>query len=369
MVAKAADKFQTMNLINNYIISSILKMFCLALLAVIGIFIAIDYLGTMDEFIKADISLWRALQYVLLKIPFICVQLMPIILLMAILIAFGIMSRNNELMILNASGISIYALLKPVLQVTVLFGLILVYLSEAVVPVTMVKANAIKHQEIRKDSNVTVKDRNIWIKSSRQITHIAYFDRASKAIFGFTRYFFDDAFNLVRRIDAEKGEFVKGRWVLTNCMEQVLNPSQRAPQVTPHKRITEDLRLNPEEFGQIIRQSEEMSFHELLQYVRKVEREEYDATTYRVDLYAKSAYPLIGIIMGLIGVGLTARRQLTKGLPISIAYGIGIAFLYWVFQSVCLSLGYGEILPPVVAAWTANFVFLCGGGLLLLNAE
>jgi len=100
-----------------------------------------------------------------------------------------------------------------------------------------------------------------------------------------------------------------------------------------------------------------------------VEFEGYDATTYRVDLYAKSAYPFIGIIMGLIGVGLTARRQLTKGLPVSISLGIGIAFLYWVFQSLCLSFGYGEILPPAVAAWTANIVFLCGGGLLLLNAE
>ena len=358
-----------MNLINRYIITTIFKMFCLALLTVIGIFIAIDYLGTMDEFIKADISLGRALQYVLLKVPFICVQLMPIILLIAILIAFGVMSRNNELMILNASGISIYALLKPVLQVTVLFGLVLFYLSEAVVPITMVRANTIKYQEIRKKSHVTVKDRNIWIKSNRQITHIAYFNRTSHVIFGFTRYFFDNSFKLVRRIDAEKGEFVKGRWVLTNCMEQVLDKSQKAQRVTPHGRMIEDLQLQPEEFGQIIRESEEMSFQELLRYVRKVEHDGYDATTYRVDLYAKSAYPFIGIIMGLIGVGLTARRQLTKGLPISISYGIGIAFLYWVFQSLCLSFGYGGILPPAVAAWTANIVFLCGGGLLLLNAE
>jgi lipopolysaccharide export system permease protein len=73
--------------------------------------------------------------------------------------------------------------------------------------------------------------------------------------------------------------------------------------------------------------------------------------------------------MGLIGIGLTARRQLRSGLPISIMYGLTIGFTFWVFQSFCLSLGYGEILPPIVAAWAANLIFLCAAVVLVLLAE
>ena len=58
-----------------------------------------------------------------------------------------------------------------------------------------------------------------------------------------------------------------------------------------------------------------------------------------------------------------------KGLPVIIALGIGTAFLYWIFYSFCLSLGYGEMLPPAIAAWTANLVFLCFSLITLQYAE
>ena len=86
-----------MNLLNRYIILEFTKCFSLVLLSVLGIFIVIDYLGNMDEFIAAKITMWRAFQCVLLKVPFICTQAMPVILLLSILIVFGLMSKNNEL--------------------------------------------------------------------------------------------------------------------------------------------------------------------------------------------------------------------------------------------------------------------------------
>ncbi len=358
-----------MNLINRYIIVEIVKFFLLALVSVLCIFVAIDYLGTMDEFIEANISLVRALQFVLFKIPFITAQAMPVVLLMAILIVFGLMSKNNELIILNAGGVSIYALVRPVMMVSALSALFLFYLTEQVVPLTMQQSNAINRKEIRKSSNVTVREENIWIKGRRRITHIKYFDPAGKSIFGFSRYFFDQQFRLTRRIDAEKGEFQDDQWILHNCMDQNLNAVDNTYAIALHATLRENLELQPEDFGRIVLKAEEMNLQQLLAYVRKVEAEGYAATAYRVDLYAKSAYPFVCVIMALVGIGLTARKRLNKGLPVSISYGIGIGFLYWVFKSFCVSLGYGGVLPPMVAAWMANLVFFCGGLLLVIYAE
>jgi lipopolysaccharide export system permease protein len=358
-----------MNLINRYIIFEIVKFFALTLIAVLCIFIAIDYLGTMDEFIDSHVSLLHTFQYVLFKIPFITTQAMPVILLMAILIAFGLMSKNNELIILNASGISIYALVRPVLMISATAALLLFYLAEHVVPLTMQQSNAIKQNEIRKTTNVAVKAENIWIKGQRQITHIKYFDPSSQIVFGLTRYFFDGQFRLIRRIDARTAEYQNSRWVLHQCMDQHLNASDNTYAISLHDSLTENLGLEPADFRQIAHKSEEMNFRQLRNYIHKVEAEGYAATVYRVDLNAKCAYPFVCVIMALIGIGLTARKRLDKGLPVSVSYGIGIGFLYWVFQSFCISLGYGGILPPMVAAWAANFVFFCGALLLIMNAE
>ncbi len=358
-----------MNLLNRYIILEFTKCFSLVLLSVLGVFLIVDYLGNMDEFIAAKISMWRAFQCVLYKIPFICTQSMPVILLLSMLIVFGLMSKNNELIIINSSGISIYTLVKPVLLVCIALAVMQFVLAEQIVPSTMRKANIIKYQEIRKTANVTRHEKNIWIKGLRQITHIKYYHAPSKAIFGFTRYYFDTDFRLVKRLDAEKGTYVKDRWQLNDCMTQTLDTKDNAYRITFDAMINADLEFKPKDFKQIVPKSQEMNFKELREYSRKVEQEGYDATVYKVDMHAKTAYPVVCILMGLIGIGLTARKQLRSGLPTSIMYGLTIGFLFWVFQSFCLSLGYGEILPPLVAAWAANFIFLCAGLVLVLQAE
>lgn len=358
-----------MNLLNRHISIEIIKYFFAALLSVLCIFVAIDYLGTMDEFLEAEISLWRAFQYVAYKIPFIVTQALPVVLLMAILIVFGLMNKHNELIIINSSGISIYALVKPVLLISAVAALCLFFLTEHVVPLTMRQSNAIRYQEIRGTTTISVKKENIWIKGPRRITHIKYFDPATKAIFGFTRYFFDADFRLVRRLDAARGEFKNDKWTLHGAMDQQLDQGAKTYEINMKETLDEDLQLHPDDFLRIVQKSEEMNFEELRTYIEKVESEGYDARVYRTDLYAKSAAPFVCIIMGLVGIGLTAGRRFNKGLPISITIGICLGFLYWVFQSFCVSLGYANVLPPLLAAWIANGIFLCAGIVLVINAE
>jgi lipopolysaccharide export system permease protein len=92
-------------------------------------------------------------------------------------------------------------------------------------------------------------------------------------------------------------------------------------------------------------------------------------THYRVDLHAKIAFPFVCVIMTLIGAGLAARGKIRDGLAISVTYGIGIAFVYWIVFSFCMSLGYAGMLPPLIAAWGVNFISIGLAGYLLINAD
>jgi lipopolysaccharide export system permease protein len=157
--------------------------------------------------------------------------------------------------------------------------------------------------------------------------------------------------------------------MLYDGLDQILDKQTDTFRTGNFDVLQEKLELEPAQFSEIIRRSEEMNARQLSAYIDRIEKEGYSAHEYRVDLYHKTAYPFVCVIMGLIGMGLTARKKLTQGLPIAVSMGIAIAFLYWIFQSFCLALGYGGILPPLAAAWGANFVFLGGGILLLINAE
>ncbi len=358
-----------MKIITRYIVGDVFKYFFIVLVLIISLFVAIDYLGTMDEFVHADISLVRAFYMVLLKIPFISRQLIWIAFLLSVLIVFGLMNKDNEIVVIKASGISVFALLRPVLFVGSLLGIVLIFLSETIVPITILKANHIHQKEVRKQTDISSKGKNIWIKGNRQMTHIKYYHPSTKSVFGVTRYFFDENFRLIKRIDASKGIFQNNNWVLHDLMEQILDTETGGGRVLFHDIQDAQMDILPEDLKKVVKKSEEMSFRELFSYIRKVRAEGYDATIYEVDLYAKTALPFLCIIMCIIGTGLAAGQRIGNGLPRSISLGIGIGFLYWVFFSFCLSLGYGEFLPPFVAAWMANFVFLGFGMVSLMNAE
>lgn len=358
-----------MTLLSKYLSKEIAKIFLYVITLIIGIFIAVDYLGTMDEFIDAGISLQRAFIYVILKIPFIITQVLPVALLLSTLVVFGLMSKHNEIVIIRSSGISIFYLLRTLVVMGLLFSLLLVFLAEIAVPISMAKSNAIQQEEIRKNKTITAKGKNIWIKGKRKIIHIAVSHPAEKALYGITCYQFDSKFNLVRRIDAHKGVYADKQWTLENVMVQQFDPATGTFISSFPEQLVQDIGLVPEDLKKVAKPSTEMTFMELLANVRKIEAEGYNAARYRVDLYAKTAYPFSCMIMVLIGTGLAARGKLAKGLPTSITIGLLIAFFYWVFNSFCISLGYGERLPAILAAWSANAVFLCVGAISLVNAE
>jgi len=352
-----------------YLLREILKYFIIVLILVLVLFVAVDYLGTMDEFIESGIALLRALFFVFLKIPFMIVMFIPVGVLLSVLITLGLMGKNNEMVALKSCGVSVYYLLKPVLGFGIAAALLVLLLSEGTAPVTMAKANRIQSREIRRSVLVTAKEKNIWLKSNRRIIHIKYYDPAELAIHGLTVNEFDTEFRLIRRLDAAEGMFRGDHWELGGVLELNLDRETGQYRVVHADRLSETLSIQPNDLKKVIKKAEEMSFRELLTYIRRIEAEGYDASAYRVDLHAKIAFPFVCIVMSLLGLAIGASGRLGKGLAGGIASGIGVAFLFWIFYSFCLSLGHGEVLPPWVAAWAANVIFLCAGWLLLQGVE
>ncbi len=352
-----------------YLLSQILKFICVVLLLVVGIYVMVDFFEKIDNFMEAGLAISRALVFFGYMIPFIIAQIGPVCILLSVLVTFGLMNKNNEIIALKSSGISLYYLLRPVVMLGILSSLLLFVFAEGVVPATVEKANRIWLTEVKGESAVVSREKNIWIKEPRRILHIEYYNPGKQMMLDLTVHFFDGEFKLVRRVDAKQGVFNGKKWILYEVMEQTLNRETGKYEVRIHNTAEARIDLVPADLKQVVKKSEEMSFQELWEYVRKVESEGYDATLYRVDLHAKVAFPFICLILALVGTGIAVRPSMKEGLAVSIAYGIGIAFLYWTFYSFCLSLGYGEILAPVVAAWTANLIFFCFAVLLLLHAE
>lgn len=356
------------SILDRYLIKEILKYFGIVLIAATGIYLVVDFFENVDKFLGAGLSVIRMLQFLQLKLPLIAAQIMPVGILLAVLITFGLMNKNNEIIALKCGGMSIYYFIRPIFAVGLFFTILLFLLSEIVVPVTISKANDIYRTEVKKYTQ-TRGQKNIWFKSHRSIAFISYFNPNDQTISGITLNYFDRHFRLTRRVDAARGEFQQGRWAFIDVMEQILDKNTGSYKVKFHANKVEKIDFLPEDLQRAVKKSEEMSFKELLYFIRDVEAEGYDATPYRVDLHGKFALPVACLIVCLIGAGITVRKITDHGLSVNITLGIGVVFLYWISHSFCLSLGYGGLLPPIIAAWTSNLIFISFAIFNLLNAE
>ena len=358
-----------MYLINKYLTKEILKYFCILLVAVVGIFLAVDFFEKIDNFMEVGLPFTKIIRFYYLKIPSIVARIAPVGILLAVIVVFGLMNKNNEIMALKSSGASIYYILRPVVLIGLFLSLLIFLLSELIVPITISKVNRIWNFEVKKKSATISRGKNIWIKGDRAIYHITYYNPTNSNILGVTLNFFDDDFKLTRRVDAKKGVFKEGKWIFYEMIEQKLDKESNHYRVAFLKEREEPFLFLPEDIKRVVKKSEEMNLMELIEYIKSIENEGYDASAYKVDMYAKLAFPFVCFIMCLVGTGIGGRGKIKESFAVSISFGIGTAFFFWIFYSFCISLGYGEILPPFVAAWSANFVFLCVGMFALLNAE
>ena len=356
-----------MSIIEKYLTREFFKNFCIVIVTISGIWIIYDFVDEVDDLLESGLGFFKATFVFFAYIPFI--SFIPAATLLSILFTLGLMSKNNEILALKSSGVSVYYLLRSIFIIGVMLSAFYFILAEQIMPVIKSKEREI-WTEIRKDNNVVKsKKESTWIKNGNIISRISHFNPKKKVAFNIALYYFDNGFNLERRIDAKKGVYRDGRWFLYEIIEQRFDKRNRIPRVTIHKTMEEDLDFTPEDLSSTVKKSEEMNFSELREYIEKIESEGYDATIYKVDLYAKTALPFICIIMCIAGAGIALNRRLRDSLPLIILSGLGVIFLYYVFYSFCLSIGYGGMIPPFISAWAANFIFLCTGAVAVIYAE
>ncbi|PIE61593.1 MAG: LPS export ABC transporter permease LptG, partial [Desulfobacterales bacterium] len=271
-----------MKCLHRYWLKDFFKFFIIIQIMILVLFIFIDYLSRMDKFLEFQIGLDRGLWYVLLKTPFMFMQLTPASLLLAVIVSFGIMNRHMELTALKSSGISVYFLVKPALTVGGILAILMLFLGETIVPITMAKANYIRYQELSGKAKLSKGRKDIWIKSGPTLVHINFFDPVNQTVEGISCTTMGDQFKIESRIDARKGYYEKGEWVFEGVTRQIYDADKKEYLVAALPEVRLSLDIQPEDLGQVSRKTNEMSFSELRSYVKKVANEGYDATTYKV---------------------------------------------------------------------------------------
>src|ERR1051325_3144356 len=128
------------NIIDRYILREFLKILALVLISVVALFIIVDYNEIASDVRKHAIGLSTLLSYYRFQIFSVLNWTLPISVLVATLVTFGILSKNNEATAIKSGGVSLYRIAMPIVAVAAVVSIFAHFILALVLPYTHERA-------------------------------------------------------------------------------------------------------------------------------------------------------------------------------------------------------------------------------------
>ena len=346
-----------MKIIQRYYIREFLKILSIIVFGMAMIFSIIDLIDKVDDFMPGRISFIQLFQYVALNLPKYLYYLLPMSLLICSLFIFSQASRYRELTIIKATGGKLKRLLFPFVFMGIFFSLFGFVIGEVIIPDFSERTLDFKKAFLKISEKLQFKEGTLWMRGTDgAFVRIELYIPEKKSAQGVSVFITKDA-SLSKRIEAQealwvKGEGLQGIWRLKKVDIYDIEKGE-----TSHAAEMEYAELeSPDLFNKGIKNPEEMGIGELYTYMNRLKRAGFKDTKLDVDLYSKVSYPLVNFFMILLGISLSAMNRIGGGL-FAAGLGLFISFVYWLFYTFMLSLGYARIIPPFAATWVVPILF------------
>jgi LPS export ABC transporter permease LptG/LPS export ABC transporter permease LptF len=357
-------------IIDRYLIRQYLFFLGLSLLVGAALFIVVDLLQTLDRFLRVKPPMLYILQHFAYNMPGELYKGLPLMVLISTVFLFLSLTRQRELEALLAAGVSLYRVSLPILVTALLISISSVFFQEVALPALSTRAEEVDRVKIRGMlPRHLLRQTQIWYRSSdTRFLRLALFDPVEKSMDGLLMLDIDRDWKLVGRLDARQARWTPQGWVLSDAVAHHIGPDNSVRSEAFTSRLA-DLQERIDDFTQVQKPVDTLSFVELRAFVNKLRESGHQVGKYLVQLYARVSFPLVHFIMALVGIPFALASPRSGGRVMGIGVAIMIAIGYWMVHSTALAFAQADLLPPALAAWTANIIFAGLGTALFLNAR
>ncbi|MGH9148111.1 MAG: LptF/LptG family permease, partial [Vicinamibacterales bacterium] len=347
-----------------------------AILVAGGIFLGLFYIATFldlsDKLFKGQTTGWMILTLLWFSTPQYLYYVIPLAVLIGTLVTIGTITKNSELVVMKACGISLYRVAAPLLMLAVVGSGALFLLEERVLALANRRADAVNNVVRGRGPRSSDSLNRRWLvgRDSR-IYHYVYFDRDVRALHSLSVYDLD-----------HQQRTIAGVTFAAQATQMVRHEGDRVPwearngwvrRVLPEARFekfdTRGLRLESSRyFASEEPDAELMSYSELRDYVSALQAGGFNVVPYVVSLHRKLAFPFVTLVMTLIAVPFAVTMG-RSGALYGIGAGVVLAILYWILISVFGAIGSAGLITPLLAAWAPNILFASAAIYLVLTVR
>jgi LPS export ABC transporter permease LptG/LPS export ABC transporter permease LptF len=354
--------------IDTYVLSSFLFYFAVLLGSFVLLAHIFIFFELLSDIFTRGIPMVRVFTYHFFLTPKLIYDSTPMSVLVAVLVTFGILSKNNEVTAMKACGVSLYRLSVPIIIASMLISGALFAFDHYYIPHANRIQDAILNEIKGRPVQTYLRPDRKWIfgavnPQSAILYYYKYFDSGQNLMVGINVYELDPvSFRLKRHISAESARWEASvrAWVFQNGWVRDFNGVRvtnfQQYQATTFPELTEP----PSYFLKEVKQEKQLNFVELDHYIRELQQSGFDTVRLQVQFHKKFSVPLFALIMALLSIPfafLTGSRGAMAGVGVS----FGIAIAYWALGRLFEEIGNINQLPPVMAAWSPDVVFALAG--------
>lgn len=337
------------------------------LAALFEIFDLVEMLRRVSS--KADIGFDVVLQLNLTKLPHLIQDVFPFIVLFGALIAFWRLAKSSELVVIRASGISVWQILAPALLVAFLLGVFQITVYSPFAASLLARYETLENKYFSKsDSQLAVSKTGLWLRQPHlEGQAVIHADRATNRgtkLSEVTVFLFDQGEQFRGRIDAESGTLAQNQWIFQDAtVSQADGRGEKLENYTLPTNLTE------EKIQESFASAETLSFWQLPAFIETLEEAGFNATEHRLRLHSMLSTPILLCAMVLIAATFSIRTSRRSSTAYMVLGGIMCGFLLYLMTNVVHALGLATGLPVSLAAWMPAGVSVMLGVTALLHLE
>jgi len=350
--------------------SHIRKTVLLSMLVVVSLITSVDLVFTLAEEIAStdeNYSLMNALSFIALTLPTSIYELLPFTALGGALIGLGILASNNELVVIQAAGVSVWRIVWSVLKPTILIMLFSLLLGEYIAP--PMEQLAQSNKAVQQSGNDSIaSEQGTWRKVGNEYIHINAIAPGGELLYGVTRYEVGSNRRIVSSSFAESASYIERQdssyWQLSNVTESNFSTGS----ISAREYLQEDwqIDLSPELLSVLLVEPDRQSISGLYRFALFFDDEGLDSATYFLAFWKKLLQPLATLVLVVLAISFVfgPLRESTMGFRVFVSIGIGLIFTIMQRLMEPASLLYG--FSPLLAVLTP--ILLCAAmGLFLMR--
>jgi LPS export ABC transporter permease LptG/LPS export ABC transporter permease LptF len=362
-------------ILDKYVVREFLKIFFLVLAGFVVLILVFTVFDLLKDILSHDIGWSTVSEYLVNLTPSMLYQITPLAVLIAVLVTFGVLNRNSEIIAMKACGISLYRLVIPIVSIAAILSLSLFLFDQYYLPQANRKQEALRNIIKGKPPQTVLRPEQNWIFGQPhpgepdRIFYYQFFDPERNEFANLSLFEFNPStFALSRRIFASRAVWNPdtASWRFLNGWQRDIEGANVSEYSEFQQTSFAEIHEGPDYFKKESKKAQEMNFGQLDRYIADLRQSGFDTMRLRVELWHKLAYPLMAVVMAALAIPF-ALSMGRRGSLTGIAVAIAVTLAYFVVDGLFGALGDVNYLPAALAAWSSDLLFGLVGGYLLLR--